>query len=375
MANSTTKIDVKLDDANRENDSHQKASDNKHEGSKPPQKKKLLGPKKPKTAYNFYQLKERDNVCNEVWDKLGLDYDRIKHNAEVARIIGKRWRELSTEKRGEFQRLAKEDKLRYQRELAGYESSKCQSVMESSSSSKQRNPTNPTNYATSSQKRQRVPNSTLSGASRIIPNSIASLCKVSTNSFSSSSYNLGTESANFQESPAGSIDKVLSSGIDCSKRQLNVPSPSSQSLLLSQKHINSTKQYFTGQNPMLSPPDSFMSGSPLVFPGNLSNLMNTSSHLTPSDSTGWWWDQSGSEVGAVGGDSRFQCSSSRKNTKSSPPISWLSKSTASQSSLINPGNNLKQSNSQVQHPMEMPPFGCAKKQQKEGKGATDTFFL
>lgn len=40
---------------------------------------------------------------------------QLSHNAEVARIIGKKWRELTKQQREEFQRLAVEDKLRYQR--------------------------------------------------------------------------------------------------------------------------------------------------------------------------------------------------------------------------------------------------------------------
>uniref|UniRef100_A0A7S0GPA6 HMG box domain-containing protein n=1 Tax=Amorphochlora amoebiformis TaxID=1561963 RepID=A0A7S0GPA6_9EUKA len=92
------------------------------ENTLPPKlKKKLQGPKKPKTAYNFYQLKERDIVCNEVWNNMGFDVSKTHHNAEVARIIGKRWRELPKDKKEFFQRLASEDKLRYQRELVEYE--------------------------------------------------------------------------------------------------------------------------------------------------------------------------------------------------------------------------------------------------------------
>mmetsp|Transcript_37243 Transcript_37243/g.59817 ORF Transcript_37243/g.59817 Transcript_37243/m.59817 type:complete len:364 (+) Transcript_37243:126-1217(+) len=346
--------------------------------SQPKKKKSLPGPKKPKTAYNFYQLKERDNVSNEVWERLGLDCNRIKHNAEVARIIGKQWRELSTKKREEFQRLAKEDKFRYQRELVGHG----KSVLESSSSSKQLRPAYPTNHAKNSQKRQRAPSSSSSGASQITrpfcsskiiidPNLNSSLSKVSTNPFSSSSYKHDAKSANFRVSPAVPTGATLTSRAKCARIPLDAPSSSSHSLLLSQNNIISAKHGFTGRNPMLSPPSLPMSGSPLVFPGNHSNLLDSSSHQQsiPSDSRGWWWNQISSEVGSVSiGDSRFQGSGSRENTKSSLPISCLSKSTPSQSPPTYPENDLKQSTSQAPQP-------CAEQQLKEGKDTTDTFFV
>mmetsp|Transcript_23910 Transcript_23910/g.42365 ORF Transcript_23910/g.42365 Transcript_23910/m.42365 type:complete len:365 (-) Transcript_23910:276-1370(-) len=79
-------------------------------------KQKSSGPKKSKTAYNFFQLKERENACNEVWERLGLNCSKVLHNEEVARMIGKRWRELPSDRKQEFQRLALEDKKRYLRE-------------------------------------------------------------------------------------------------------------------------------------------------------------------------------------------------------------------------------------------------------------------
>lgn len=85
-------------------------------------RRRLKRPRKPKTAYNFYQLNVRESVCQEVWDLIGKSVDKVLHNEHVARIIGRRWRAMPEEQRRQYQDMADNDKDRYQREKEVYES-------------------------------------------------------------------------------------------------------------------------------------------------------------------------------------------------------------------------------------------------------------
>jgi len=84
-------------------------------------RKRLKRPRKPKTAYNFYQLTVRQSVCQEVWDLIGRQVDRVLHNEHVARIIGRRWRAMPEEQRRVFQQMADQDKYRYKQEKDQYD--------------------------------------------------------------------------------------------------------------------------------------------------------------------------------------------------------------------------------------------------------------
>ncbi|GAB5363550.1 hypothetical protein AAMO2058_000893100 [Amorphochlora amoebiformis] len=75
---------------------------------------KVRKPKRPKTAYNFFQLSVHQSVWSEVCPDKTNPIDRVQHNEKVARIIGKRWKALSPQDRKMFQSMADRDKMRCQ---------------------------------------------------------------------------------------------------------------------------------------------------------------------------------------------------------------------------------------------------------------------
>lgn len=71
-------------------------------------------PKKPKTAYNYYQIGVRESILREVFDE--RDSKEVR-SQKVARVIGERWKLMPDDQRAVFNRMAASDKQRYKREL------------------------------------------------------------------------------------------------------------------------------------------------------------------------------------------------------------------------------------------------------------------
>lgn len=77
-------------------------------------------PKRPKTAYNYFQLAIRDELWEELTPVINCPKDRVSHNEKVARVIGKRWKALSKKERTIYQAMADRDKRRYTKEHTAY---------------------------------------------------------------------------------------------------------------------------------------------------------------------------------------------------------------------------------------------------------------
>jgi len=77
-------------------------------------------PKRPKTAYNFFQLAIRDELWEELRPVIKGPKDRVVHNEKVARVIGKRWKALTKKERTIYQEMADRDKRRYANEHGAY---------------------------------------------------------------------------------------------------------------------------------------------------------------------------------------------------------------------------------------------------------------
>mmetsp|Transcript_42808 Transcript_42808/g.83906 ORF Transcript_42808/g.83906 Transcript_42808/m.83906 type:complete len:425 (-) Transcript_42808:126-1400(-) len=73
-------------------------------------------PKKPKTAYNYFQTSIRKQIQFEVGVS-DPNSTREERSQKVARIIGERWKALSEADRHPFQIYAEQDKKRYRQEL------------------------------------------------------------------------------------------------------------------------------------------------------------------------------------------------------------------------------------------------------------------
>jgi len=70
-------------------------------------------PKRPKTAYNYFQLAEKQRL-------IGNSGRTSAHNELFARNIGQRWKSLSDIERQQYQIMADQDKMRYERENLEY---------------------------------------------------------------------------------------------------------------------------------------------------------------------------------------------------------------------------------------------------------------
>eukprot|EP00471_Norrisiella_sphaerica_P000091 CAMPEP_0184481560 /NCGR_PEP_ID=MMETSP0113_2-20130426/3111_1 /TAXON_ID=91329 /ORGANISM="Norrisiella sphaerica, Strain BC52" /LENGTH=523 /DNA_ID=CAMNT_0026860757 /DNA_START=56 /DNA_END=1627 /DNA_ORIENTATION=+ len=82
-------------------------------------------PKKPKTAYNYYQIGVRESIMAEISNGYsGGNKEEVSQ--KVARIIGERWKNMPSHEREAFNTLASQDKQRYKRELEEYVQLKAQ---------------------------------------------------------------------------------------------------------------------------------------------------------------------------------------------------------------------------------------------------------
>eukprot|EP00466_Bigelowiella_natans_P011540 jgi/Bigna1/89741/estExt_fgenesh1_pg.C_540127 len=77
-------------------------------------------PKRPKTAYNYFQLAIREELWEELNPVIDGPKDRVTHNEKVARVIGKRWKALTKQERVVYQAMADRDKKRYAQEHSAY---------------------------------------------------------------------------------------------------------------------------------------------------------------------------------------------------------------------------------------------------------------
>lgn len=75
-------------------------------------------PRKPKSGYNFYQGNVRAAIGSSVYEQYGYDLSRVQHNQITAKIIGTLWRNLSAQQKELFEKMADEDKQRYEQEEA-----------------------------------------------------------------------------------------------------------------------------------------------------------------------------------------------------------------------------------------------------------------
>lgn len=76
-------------------------------------------PKKPKTAYNYYQIGVRESILAEIMAD-NSNPSKEMQSQKVARIIGERWKSMPEHEREAFNTLAAQDKQRYKRELEDY---------------------------------------------------------------------------------------------------------------------------------------------------------------------------------------------------------------------------------------------------------------
>jgi len=83
-------------------------------------------PKKPKTAYNYYQIGVRECILAEIMAEDSSNSSKEVQSQKVARIIGERWKSMPEHEREAFNTLALQDKLRYKRELEEYVQLKAQ---------------------------------------------------------------------------------------------------------------------------------------------------------------------------------------------------------------------------------------------------------
>mmetsp|Transcript_3978 Transcript_3978/g.9376 ORF Transcript_3978/g.9376 Transcript_3978/m.9376 type:complete len:442 (+) Transcript_3978:153-1478(+) len=86
------------------------------EGKRSRARKISKKPKRPKTAYNYFQLAIRDELWEELTPVINCPKDRVSHNEKVARVIGKRWKALCNKERTVYQSMADRDKRRYAKE-------------------------------------------------------------------------------------------------------------------------------------------------------------------------------------------------------------------------------------------------------------------
>uniref|UniRef100_A0A7S4DWN0 HMG box domain-containing protein n=1 Tax=Lotharella globosa TaxID=91324 RepID=A0A7S4DWN0_9EUKA len=82
-------------------------------------------PKKPKTAYNYYQIGVRESILAEITADSANSSKEVQ-SQKVARIIGERWKNMPEHEREAFNTLALQDKQRYKRELEEYMQLKAQ---------------------------------------------------------------------------------------------------------------------------------------------------------------------------------------------------------------------------------------------------------
>ncbi|GMF26598.1 unnamed protein product [Phytophthora fragariaefolia] len=82
-------------------------------------KRKLVAPRRPKTAYNLMYMSKRTEL---------LATYQMSHN-ECSALCGRLWRQMSETERGPYKRMAEEDKRRYETEVQSYYSQQQDATM------------------------------------------------------------------------------------------------------------------------------------------------------------------------------------------------------------------------------------------------------
>ena len=109
-----------------------KASKAKAKGKKDPD-----APKRGRTAYNFYSKLMREEIMDEI-RKEDENITPGDLNKMVMKMIGSKWGDIDDEDKKKYTKMAKEDKVRYEKEKAKYEErSSSQSEVEDESKSEE----------------------------------------------------------------------------------------------------------------------------------------------------------------------------------------------------------------------------------------------
>jgi ribosome-binding protein aMBF1 (putative translation factor) len=91
----------------------QERFDSKETGKTKKAKKDPNAPKGAKGAYMYFSSEYRDRIKEENPD---MSF------GEIGKALGEKWKVISSEEKSKFEKLAKKDKERHQRELAEYQS-------------------------------------------------------------------------------------------------------------------------------------------------------------------------------------------------------------------------------------------------------------
>src|SRR5690606_16706390 len=88
---------------------------------KTPKKKDPNAPTKPRSAYIFFSQANRKNVIASYTEKTGKDKMPF---AMIAKELGAQWKDATPKVRAKFQKMAEEDKKRYEAEMKEYQPEK-----------------------------------------------------------------------------------------------------------------------------------------------------------------------------------------------------------------------------------------------------------
>lgn len=149
-------LNVEVEEGDGQDDAGEdtKADDETTEGDKPPVKKRRARkkwkkprdkPNRPLSAYNLFFQKERASMLGDEAEKHDAEkgkkrIHRKTHGkigfAEMARIIGAKWKTLTDEEKREFEEVAAGEKTRYAKELAVWKEEQKRKEEESRKASK-----------------------------------------------------------------------------------------------------------------------------------------------------------------------------------------------------------------------------------------------
>jgi len=100
-------------------------------------KKDPDAPKRGRTAYNFYSKLMREEIMDDIREE-NENITPGDLNKMVMKMIGSKWGDIDDEDKKKYTKMAKEDKVRYEKEKAKYEErSSSQSEVEDESKSEE----------------------------------------------------------------------------------------------------------------------------------------------------------------------------------------------------------------------------------------------
>jgi len=120
-----------------------KKSDGKEKPGKKTEKKKEKdpeAPKKPKSAYLFFSLEERERLKKE---QPSLNF------GDVGKLIGERWKQITPQAKAKYQKMADDAKAKYEAEFKTYQASRASANTTTSTASKKKSSPTRTPAATS----------------------------------------------------------------------------------------------------------------------------------------------------------------------------------------------------------------------------------